>query len=114
MHPHKKFAFDVGITFIASVVTLPLGFVIQTSKSLKSMAEFFDKTFLKSFRRYLGAGDLGLYRMASTIYGIAMLVAAIGIPTAMIKNLSFCGALPHDPASPVRAYKKALPKKQYR
>jgi len=40
------------------------------------MAEFFDKTFLKSFRRYLGAGDLGLglYRMASTIYGIAMLV----------------------------------------
>jgi len=40
------------------------------------MAEFFDKTFLKCFRRYLGAGDLGLglYRMASTIYGIAMLV----------------------------------------
>ena len=51
--------------------------------------------------------------MASTIYGIAMLVAAIGIPAAIIKNLSFCGALPHDPASPVRAYKKALPKKQY-
>ena len=74
MHPSKKFAFDVDITFLASVVTLPPGFVIQTSKSLKSMAEFFDKTFLKCFRRYLGAGDLGLYRMASTIYGIAMLV----------------------------------------
>ena len=76
MHPSKKFAFDVDITFLASVVTLPPGFVIQTSKSLKSMAEFFDKTFLKSFRRYLGAGDLGLglYRMSSTIYGIAMLV----------------------------------------
>ena len=86
MHPSKKFAFDVGITFFASAVTLPPGFVIQTSKSLKSMAEFFDKTFLKSFRRYLGAGDLGLYRMASTIYGIAMLVAALGIPAAMIKN----------------------------
>ena len=43
MHPHKKFAFDVGITFIASAVTMPPGFVIQTSKSLKSMAEFFDK-----------------------------------------------------------------------
>ena len=86
MHPHKKFAFDVGITFLASAVTLPLGFIIQTSKSLKSMAGCFDKTFLKSFRRYLGAGDLGLYRMASTIYGIAMLVAAIGIPAAMIKN----------------------------
>ena len=29
----------------------------------------------------------------------------------LIKNLSLCGAPPHDPASPVRAYKKALPKK---
>ena len=39
MQPHKKFAFDVGITFIASAVTL-LGFVI---------------TILLG--RYLGAGD---------------------------------------------------------
>ena len=31
----------------------------------------------------------------------------------LIKNLSLCGAPPHDPASPVRAYKKALPKKYY-
>ena len=31
----------------------------------------------------------------------------------LIKNLSLCGAPPHDPASPVRAYKKALPKKNY-
>ena len=76
------------------------------------MAEFLIKLFSKVLGRYPGAGDLGLYRMTSTIYGIAMLVA-IGIPAAMIKNLSFCGALPHDPASPVRAYKKALPKKQY-
>ena len=30
-----------------------------------------------------------------------------------LKNLSFCGVPPHDPASPVRAYKKALPKKDY-
>lgn len=28
MQPSKKFAFDVGITFLASVVTLPLGFII--------------------------------------------------------------------------------------
>ena len=28
MQPSKKFAFDVGITFFASVVTLPLGFII--------------------------------------------------------------------------------------
>ena len=68
MQPHKKFAFNVGITFIASAVTMPPGFIITVLLG-----------------RYLGAGDLGLYRMASTIYGIAMLVAAIGIPAAMIK-----------------------------
>jgi len=54
MQPHKKFAFDVGITFLASVVTLPLGFIITVLLG-----------------RYLGAGDLGLglYQMVSTIYG---------------------------------------------
>ena len=71
MQPSKKFAFDVGITFLASVVTLPLGFVITVALG-----------------RYLGAGDLGLYRLTSTIYGIAMLVAAIGIPAAMIKYVA--------------------------
>ncbi|CAD6493248.1 MAG: putative flippase AglR [Candidatus Argoarchaeum ethanivorans] len=71
MQPHKKFAFDVGITFLASAVALPLGFII---------------TILMG--RYLGAGDLGLYRMTTTIYGIAMLVAAIGIPAAMIKYVA--------------------------
>ena len=71
MQPSKKFAFDVGITFLASVVTLPLGFVITIALG-----------------RYLGAGDLGLYRMAATIYGIAMLIAAIGIPSAMIKYVA--------------------------
>ena len=71
MQPHKKFAFDVSITFFASVVSLPLGFVI---------------TF--ALGRSLGAGDLGLYRMTTTLYGIAMLVAAIGIPAAMIKYVA--------------------------
>jgi len=28
-------------------------------------------------------------------------------------NLFLCGAPPHDPASPVRAYRKALPKELY-
>ena len=69
MHPSKKFAFDVGITLLASVITLPLGFVITIVLG-----------------RYPGAGDLGLYRMTSTIYGIAMLVAALGIPAAKIKK----------------------------
>ena len=31
MQPSKKFAFDVGITFIASVVTLPLGFICHSN-----------------------------------------------------------------------------------
>ena len=68
MNTTKKFAFDVGITFISSSISMFLGFII---------------TILLG--RYFGAGDLGLYRMAFTIYGIAMLVGAIGIPTAMIK-----------------------------
>jgi O-antigen/teichoic acid export membrane protein len=71
MQPHKKFAFDVGITFLASAVTLPLGFVITIALG-----------------RYLGAGDLGLYRMTSTIYGIALLITAVGIPAAMIKYVA--------------------------
>ena len=71
MQPHKKFAFDVGITFFASVVTLPLSFVITIALG-----------------RYLGAGDLGLYQMTSTIYWIAMLGATLGIPSAMIKYVA--------------------------
>jgi O-antigen/teichoic acid export membrane protein len=71
MQDSKKFAFDVSITFFSSVVSLPLGFVI-----------------IILLGRYLGAGDLGLFRMISTIYGIAMLVAAIGIPSAMIKFIA--------------------------
>jgi O-antigen/teichoic acid export membrane protein len=71
MQPSKKFAFDVGITFAASVVSMFIGFVITVLLG-----------------RYLGAGDLGLYRMVSTIYGIAMLFAAIGIPAAIIKYVA--------------------------
>ena len=73
MRESKKFAFDVGITFLASVVTLPLGFVITLALGI-----------------YLGAGDLGLFRMTSTIYGIAMLfVAAIGIPAAILQTFKY-------------------------
>ena len=71
MQPQKKFAFDVSITFLASVVSLPLGLVITIALG-----------------RYIGAGDLGLYRMTSTIYGIALLIAVIGIPAAMIKYVA--------------------------
>jgi stage V sporulation protein B len=71
MQESKKFALDVSITFIASVISMLFGFVITVLLG-----------------RYLGAGDLGLYRMVSTIYGIAMLFAAIGIPVAIIKYVA--------------------------
>ena len=71
MQDYKKFAFDIGITFFASAITIPLGFII---------------TLLLG--RYLGADDLGLYRMALTIYGIALIVAAFGIPAVIIKYVA--------------------------
>lgn len=71
MQSHKKFAFDVGITFIASMISMLLGFIITVLLG-----------------RYLGAGDLGLYQMASTIYGIAVLIAGFGIPGAIIKYVA--------------------------
>lgn len=71
MQPSKKFALDIGITFIASAISIPIGFIISIF-----------------IGRYLGAGDLGLYYMNLTIYGIAMLFAGIGIPAAMIKYVA--------------------------
>ncbi|CAG1003965.1 Stage V sporulation protein B [Methanosarcinales archaeon] len=71
MQPSKKFAFDIGITFIASAISIPMGFIISIF-----------------IGRYLGAGDLGLYYMNFTIYGIAMLFAGIGIPAAIIKYVA--------------------------
>ena len=47
--------------------------------------------------------DVGIIKLQSRLNLLAI--------RAVIKNLSLCGAPPHDPASPVRAYKKALPKK---
>lgn len=67
----KKFVADVGITFIASIasaiIALPITIILG---------------------RYLGAEDLGIYRMVYTIYGIVMLFAAIGIPAAIIKYVA--------------------------
>jgi len=71
MQEFKKFAFDVGITLFASIITISLGFVI-----------------ILILGRYLGAGDLGLYRMTFTIYGIALLIAGIGIQATMIKYVA--------------------------
>jgi stage V sporulation protein B len=68
MQGSKKFAFDFGFIFISSIVNLLFGFVIMVVLG-----------------RHLGAGDLGLFRMAGTIYGIATLFSFIGIPSAIIK-----------------------------
>lgn len=70
MQPHKKFAFDVSTTFIASIISMILGFIITVLLS-----------------GYLGVGEHSLYQMASTIYGIVVLVVGIGIPGAMIKYI---------------------------
>jgi stage V sporulation protein B len=67
----KKFGLDVGITFVASAISMLLGFIITVLLG-----------------RYLGAADLGLYQMTSNIYGIAMLFAAVGIPGVMIKYIA--------------------------
>lgn len=68
---NTKFAFDIGITLTASMISMILGFII---------------TILLG--RHLGAGDLGLYNMTSIIYGIAVLFGGIGIPGAMVKFLA--------------------------
>lgn len=71
MSESKKFAFDVSITFASSMINMLLGFIITVLLG-----------------RYLGAGDLGLYRMASTIQGITMIFAGIGLPAALLKYVA--------------------------
>jgi stage V sporulation protein B len=67
----EKFSFDVSLTFIASIINLFILFLIVVF-----------------IGRYLGPADLGLYRIVSTIYGIAMLISAIGMPAAMVKYVA--------------------------
>jgi stage V sporulation protein B len=67
----NKFVSDVGVTFVASAVGMLLGFPITV--------------FLG---RYLGADDLGLYRMVNTIFGTLMLFVTIGIPASVIKYVA--------------------------
>jgi len=54
MQPSKKFAFDVCIAFLASAVTLPLGFVIQTSKSsIKLFSKVLEDTLVQAIWGYI-------------------------------------------------------------
>jgi len=71
MEQVKKFTFDVGWVLISSVVTLLIGFLLSIVLA-----------------RWLGAAGLGLYRMVITVQGIAVLVATLGIPTALIKYVA--------------------------
>lgn len=67
----QKFVSDVGITFVASAVGILLGFPISVLLG-----------------RYMGADDLGLYRMVNTIFGTIMLFTAIGVPAAITKYVA--------------------------
>lgn len=71
MHASKKFAFDISITFAASITSVFLNFVV---------------TILLG--RYLGAGSLGLYRMTSTIFSLGVLAAGVGIPGTVTKVIA--------------------------
>ena len=71
MQESKKFAFDVGITFMASSINMLFGFII-----------------IVLLGRYLGPGDLGLYKITLALYGTMLLFAMIGIPAAMIKYVA--------------------------
>ena len=69
----KKFAFDVGWVFFASVVAL--------------FIRFLRKTVLA---RYLGPADLGLFSMCLTVGSIITLVAGFGVESAVIKYVAEC------------------------
>jgi len=71
MQSSKKFAFDISITFVASIINLVFGLILSVILA-----------------RYFGAESLGLYRMVFTLYTIGMIFAGIGIPAAVIKYVA--------------------------
>lgn len=71
MQETKKFAFDVSVIFVASIVAM-----------------LFTSVITIILGRYLGPAELGLYKMAVTFYGIATLIGAFGLPEATVKYIS--------------------------
>lgn len=71
MEASKKFAFDIAISFISSLISMALGLVISVLVG-----------------RNLGAGELGLLSMTSTIYGISMVFAGVGLQSAVMKYVA--------------------------
>jgi O-antigen/teichoic acid export membrane protein len=71
MEQVRKFALDVGWGLVGSVATLIISFLLRVPLA-----------------RWLGATDLGLYTMVITIQGIAVAVATVGIPLALVKYVA--------------------------
>ena len=71
MSESKKFAYDVGITFFASVANVIISFVI-----------------IILLGKFVGANDLGLYRFINTLFSLTLLISLFGIPTALIKYVA--------------------------
>lgn len=67
----KRFLFDVSKSFISSIVALFTGFFITVLLG-----------------KYLGAEELGLYRMSYTVYGIVLMFASLGFPAAITKYVA--------------------------
>lgn len=67
----KKFISDVGVTFFSSLMAVLIAFPINVLLG-----------------RYLGASDLGLYKMVNTIFSTLILFITFGIPASVIKYLA--------------------------
>lgn len=67
----SRHIFDVGITFFATIASTFLSFLLTIILA-----------------RYLGATELGVYRLALTTYAIIMLFVASALPAGMIKYVA--------------------------
>ncbi len=67
----KRYILGISLTLSATVTNLFLGFLITLSLS-----------------RFLGASDLGSFKLASNIYAIIVLLADIGISSAVLQFVS--------------------------
>ncbi|UCG54773.1 MAG: flippase [Dehalococcoidia bacterium] len=71
MQQIRKFAFDVGWVLVSSAVNLVIVFLLRIALA-----------------RWLGSSDLGLYTMIVTVQEICVLVAGLGISTALVKYVA--------------------------
>ncbi|MFC2005158.1 flippase [Chloroflexota bacterium] len=71
MGQSKKFAFDVSVVLVSSVVNLLIVFVLRMVLA-----------------RWLGPSDLGLYTMVITLQEITLLFAELGISSALVKYVA--------------------------